>query len=140
VIRRRQPIARSSVPLKRTPLARRSAQRRSEDRERKQVREQVYARDGGCIMRAYGGCAGPIDVDEIVSRGRGGSYLDVDNCQALCRRHHDAKHSRVHYASIIGLWGEHAMRLHVHAELGGEGTLEDEFDLHERALRAFLEG
>jgi len=91
-------------------------------------------------MRVFGGCFGPLDVDEIISRGRGGSWLDVENCQTLCRRHHDLKHSRVHHASIIGLWGEHAMRLHVFNELGDCPTLDDEWDLHEHALRAYNEG
>lgn len=103
------------------------------------MRKVVLERDGGCVMRVYGCCTGPLDVDEIVSRARGGSYLDVSNCQTLCRRHHELKHNRVHHASVIGLWGEHAMRLHVHAALGDDVTLESEWDLHEHALRAFNE-
>ena len=31
-----------------------------------------------------------LDVDEVVGRGvKPGGHLDPDNCQALCRAHHD---------------------------------------------------
>jgi len=142
VIRRRQPLRRGALPPRRVPIKTRSEKRRQADRVRTQVRREVIERDGGCIMRAYGGCdtyGVPLDVDEIVSRGRGGDYLNPANCQTLCRRHHDLKHSRIHYASIIGLWGDAAMRLHVHNELGADFDLADEFELHERALRAYNE-
>lgn len=45
-------------------------------------------------------------------RGRGGSWLDDENCQTLCRRHHDLKHTRPHLASILGLYGEPMQHKH----------------------------
>lgn len=33
-----------------------------------------------------------VDVDEILSRGRGGDYCDPANCQTTCRPCHAAKH------------------------------------------------
>lgn len=41
--------------------------------------------DARCQRRA-------VDVDEILSRGRGGDYCDPDNCQTTCRPCHEAKH------------------------------------------------
>lgn len=90
-------------------------------------------------MREHGGCIGPLDVDEVVSRGRGGSALDAANCQCLCRRHHEMKHNRVHFASIIGLWGERAEQLHVHRVLGDDYSLQDLHDMRAHALRAYNE-
>lgn len=82
-------------------------------------------------------CSGPLDVDEIVSRGRGGSALDPDNCQTLCRAHHDAKHSHIHAASILGLWGSAAMELHTSQELGPSASIQDRLDLGVWALDVF---
>lgn len=93
-------------------------------------------------MRGHGGCktyGEALDVDEIVSRGRGGSALDPDNCQTLCRRHHELKHQRVHYASIIGLWGVQAQLLHIHQDLGAGFTPEAAAELRARALRLYNE-
>ena len=88
-------------------------------------------------MRQFGSCRGPLDVDEIVSRGRGGSYLIDENCQTLCRRHHEMKHQRIHFASIIGLWGEVARRKHEAQEIGTDASLDDRFELSARALAEF---
>lgn len=48
-------------------------------------------------------CFGPLDVDEIIPRGRGGSHLDADNCQVLCRAHHRWKHDNPAQAERLGL-------------------------------------
>lgn len=132
MIRRRSPLKRGVPLVRKTPLRQRSKKRRAEERERADLRARVIERDGGCVvasMIAFARCAGPLDVDEIVSRGRGGSYLDDANTQTLCRRHHEAKHSHTHAASILGLWGEHARRIHVRQELGDSPSLEDLWDL-----------
>ena len=132
MIRRRSPLKRGAAPIRRTPLRARSKKRRSEERERADVRVRVLARDGGCLIRSwtpFARCEGPLDVDEIISRGRGGSYLDDENCQTLCRRHHEAKHRHIHVASILGLWGEKARALHVAQELGDEAPLGSVYDL-----------
>lgn len=128
MIRRRSAMKRGAPLKRKTPLRQRSKKRRSEERERADVIERVIARDGGCVL-ASPRCEGPLDVDEIISRGRGGSYLDEENCQTLCRRHHEAKHHHTHAASILGLWGDVARELHVRQELGVDPSVEDLFDL-----------
>jgi len=132
MIRRRSPLKRGSAPIRRTPLRSYSKKRRAEIRERSDVIARVIARDGGCLVQTwtpFARCDGPLDVDEIISRGRGGSYLDDENCQTLCRRHHEAKHSHTHAASILGLWGDRARALHVRQELGDDPPLGSEYDL-----------
>jgi hypothetical protein len=45
-----------------------------------------------CEVRWDGGCEGrAVDVDEIVGRGVGGSFLDESNCQTTCRHCHRMK-------------------------------------------------
>lgn len=70
-----------------------SKKRAAQLRQRAKVRKEVLTRDG-FTCRARGGllpgrCWGDLDVHEVVSRGRGGSFLDPENCVTLCRRHHD---------------------------------------------------
>lgn len=132
MIRRRSPLRRGASLERRTPLRPRSKKRRAEERERADVRARVLERDRGCIITGWSPfvrCEGPLDVDEIISRGRGGSYLDEENCQTLCRRHHEAKHRHTHAASILGLWGDRARVLHVRQELGDDPPLGAEYDL-----------
>lgn len=139
-MKRRQPLRRNGAPLRRTPLARVSRKRRIEDRERIDVRKRVMQRDRGCVLAHWGGCWGPLDVDEIVPRGRGGSFLDDENCQVLCRGHHDRKHAKPHVASILGLYGDDMREKHRVLELGEGYALEDAFDLAEWALEEFTGG
>lgn len=72
-----------------------SKKRARENRQRVKVREEVLTRDG-FTCRARGGiipevrrCSGPLDVHEVIGRGRGGSFLDPENCVTLCRAHHE---------------------------------------------------
>lgn len=78
---------------RRTRLASQSRKRRAEARARRDVVAEVVARDGGCVARDLVPeveCWGPLDVDEVVSRGvRPGGHLDAGNAQALCRGHHE---------------------------------------------------
>lgn len=48
-------------------------------------------------------CGGPLDVDEIRARSAGGDYLNPDECQVLCRRHHDWKHANPQAAHDAGI-------------------------------------
>lgn len=43
------------------------------------------------------------DVHEVVTRARGGSILDADNCRAICRACHDWIHSHPADATTVGL-------------------------------------
>jgi 5-methylcytosine-specific restriction endonuclease McrA len=85
-------------PARRKPLPWKSEKRRLEAGEREHVRLAVIRRDGGCVAirrGAPGPCRSPwadrpeLEVHEVKSRGRGGSYLDPGNCVAVCQSHHD---------------------------------------------------
>jgi 5-methylcytosine-specific restriction endonuclease McrA len=89
------------------PLRSQSARRAAERTERARVRQIVEARDRRCVAAIIVPeviCAGPMDVDEIVPRSaRPGGHLDPDNCQLLCRAHHDWKHAHPADAADRGL-------------------------------------
>jgi hypothetical protein len=92
-------VKRSPPPARRTPLARgttpiprESARRKRETGTRAKVKRTALDRDGGCSVAIdipEIACAGPLDADEILSRGRGGSHLDDANVRIACRAHHD---------------------------------------------------
>lgn len=87
-------------------LSPRSKRREEEAAERFIVRGLVMARDRYCVAEKLVPqvtCGGPLDVDEIVGRGVGGDYLDPNNCNVLCRRHHDWKHANPEAAHAAGL-------------------------------------
>lgn len=75
--------------------------------KRTEVRRIVLQRDMGlCQAKFLVGsiaCSGPLDIDEVIPRGRGGNYLDPDNCQVLCRAHHRWKHDNPAEAERLGL-------------------------------------
>lgn len=95
----------SKKPLTSNPETTRAWQRRTRKRlpheskkhakergKRTAVREAVLKRDRRC--RAYGilpgPCGGQMDVHEVIARARWtGGYLVPENCQAVCRVHHD---------------------------------------------------
>jgi 5-methylcytosine-specific restriction endonuclease McrA len=56
-----------------------------------------------CQLRVTCQGAPAVDVDEIVSRARGGSILDPANCQTACRACHDWKHANPVEAERLGL-------------------------------------
>ena len=52
-----------------------------------------------------GDCWGPLDVDEIVLRSQlKDAELIEDNCQVLCRKHHQWKHENPSKARELGLY------------------------------------
>lgn len=96
------------TPLKRGgPIRQQSKKRVAERSERERVVAAVKARAGGrCearFMVPEVKCWGPMDVDEYVLRSAGGSHLDEENCQLLCRGHHDWKHAEPILAAERGL-------------------------------------
>lgn len=98
----------NSTLRRRKRLAPRSPKRIAEAEARDEVRTVVRARAGGrCEARHLVPsvkCWGPLDVDEIESRGtHPGSHLDPDLCQLLCRAHHDWKHAHPAAALELGL-------------------------------------
>lgn len=76
--------------MKRTPLRRMSKKRKAQIPLRKKVIEEVMDRDRGLCQAALPGLCRvqASDVHEILTRARGGSILDPDNCIALCRPCH----------------------------------------------------
>lgn len=99
-------VKRSQPPRRRAPLRPVSPRRESERASRTRIRTLALIRDGGCIAPARVPevhCWGPLDCDEWRPRGEGGSHLDLDNVQVLCRAHHDWKHAHPIEAAHRGL-------------------------------------
>lgn len=76
--------------LKRTGLKPVSKKRLALRSKRDRVREQVLERDqNACQAGIVGLCTfHATDVHEILTRGRGGSIYEPDNCLSLCRSCH----------------------------------------------------
>lgn len=96
-----------TVKVKRPRINFMSQKTKNEMPEREQVRRIVFARDMGLCRAKFlvtsMQCSGPLDVDEVIPRGRGGNYLDPTNCQVLCRAHHRWKHDNPAEAERLGL-------------------------------------
>jgi hypothetical protein len=96
---RRTGLARTSElnrggELKRTGRLRpRSKKTEAKYRARRVLVADLLEQRPWCEIRWDDRCQGrAVDVDEILSRGRGGDYCDPDNCQTTCRNCHSAKH------------------------------------------------
>jgi len=96
----------------RPPMSPMSDKRRAELPRRAEVRREVLERDGSCVAAGLVpevACSSPnpdrprLEVDEIAGRGRGGDWLDPENCQALCQAHHDWKTREPAKAEALGL-------------------------------------
>lgn len=96
--------------MKRTRLEPVSAKRRVQSAERARVRVEVLARDGGCraaelpqVPCGWIPDRAPLEVHEVIPRGRGGDWLDVDNCVSLCPQSHDWVTEHPREATELGL-------------------------------------
>lgn len=102
-----KPVYLRESKLKRTPLKFASNKTKKNASKRTEVRRIVMQRDMGlCRAKFLVGsitCSGPLDIDEVIPRGRGGNYLDPENCQVLCRAHHRWKHDNPAEAERLGL-------------------------------------
>ena len=67
----------------------RSAKREAELPDRRQLVADVLHRRPYCEMRVVCDGAYSQDVHEVLTRGRGGDYLDAANVLAVCRACHD---------------------------------------------------
>jgi len=107
VLRSTQCPQKPSIASKRSKLKPNSKKRIKQFSERKEVRRIVLTRDmlqcRAKFLVLSIECQGPLDVDEIIPRGRGGDWLDIDNCQVLCRAHHTWKHDHPAEAERLGL-------------------------------------
>lgn len=91
-LRRSTPLQAKAGLGRRTKLQGVSQKRKAIEQPRRVLVDLVLSRDGfTCRARTLlpGRCGGPLDVHEVLSRARGGSILDPDNCLTLCRLHHD---------------------------------------------------
>lgn len=107
--------------LKRSRLKPASDKKLAEIEARPEIREAVFARDGGCIARHFslGTCFGRWEADEIVPRSGGGDPLDIDDIQTLCLRHHAIKtHHEVKAAARLGLYGVERQHRTLNLEIG----------------------
>lgn len=75
---------------RKTPLRKRSKKQAANQRDWNAITRSKLERGETCVDGPVG-CAGPIDGDHIVPRGRGGAWTE-DNHALRCRRHHDIKH------------------------------------------------
>ena len=102
-----KPFVVSEKKLKPTRLNFASQKTKDNAPKRAEVRRIVLQRDMGLCQARFLvtsiTCSGNLDVDEIIPRGRGGNYLDPDNCQVLCRAHHRWKHDNPAEAERLGL-------------------------------------
>lgn len=75
-------------PKWRKPLPAKSERRYSENEYRAAIRQQVFDRDGGCVMHGegWGECAGPDTPHHLKKASAGGSYT-LTNLVTLCARH-----------------------------------------------------
>lgn len=117
MIERREPLKRSTKPLKRSQLrrptksiAQYSPSRRTEIPARSAVVEYVTRRDrGACQAKDRVGhvrCAGPLDPHEIIPRSAWRlGYLDPTNIIMVCRAHHDWIGDHPKVAHLRGLHG-----------------------------------
>lgn len=82
----------------------RSRKRQREMVARRALVARVLLARPWCEIRWDGGCEGrAVDVDEIVGRGVGGSFLDESNVQTACRYCHARKHASPREAQRRGL-------------------------------------
>jgi hypothetical protein len=102
-----KPFSLPKNKLEPTSLNFASSKTKNNAAKREEVRRIVTQRDMGlCQAKFLVGsitCSAGLDIDEIIPRGRGGNYLDPDNCQVLCRAHHRWKHDNPAEAERLGL-------------------------------------
>lgn len=97
-------LQRKTALTSRTPLVRKTPWpvRRTRLRPRSKRMAEIYRtirvplvkalleENPWCQIRIEGVCTGrAVDVDEVLSRARGGSITDPDNCRTTCRPCHD---------------------------------------------------
>ena len=87
--------------MRRSPIAPVSKKRRSENRKRRKLTDAMKRE--GPVMCGFCGCCRADDFHEIVSRARGGSITDPENCIPLCRPCHDRATTEPVWAAELGL-------------------------------------
>ena len=92
--------------LKRTPLAKQSKKRQSEQYAYQKAKGELVAKTGGqCEARVTGICTGyASDLHHLKFRSRGASYVPgEDEARILCRACHSWVHANTREARALGL-------------------------------------
>jgi 5-methylcytosine-specific restriction endonuclease McrA len=79
-----------------------SRKRIAELRHRPDVRRAVFVRDGGCIVKDWGSCFGPLTVHHLLKASQGGKYTE-ENLVTLCSFHNDKVECEPLQAQALGL-------------------------------------
>lgn len=98
-------LARTGAPLRRTRLSPISARRRADLPRRAQVRDDVHARDGGCLLEHYGigPCGGRLELHELRKASQGDDTYTFDNGVSLCTVHNQWVEDNPTLAHLLGL-------------------------------------
>lgn len=92
-LERRTGLKRGNGPERKNGLKARSKKTEKRYRVRRVLVAELLEQRPWCEIGWDDRCEGrSVDVDEVLSRGRGGDYCDPDNCQTTCRPCHGAKH------------------------------------------------
>ena len=85
-LERKTPLRSTGNPARKTPIAKQSAKRKQENRERRAMADALFP-DGRpeCVVPWCGRLAD--DLHEPLTRARRGSITDPDNAVPTCRRH-----------------------------------------------------
>lgn len=80
-----------------------SKERKADLARRKEIRELVFARDGGCLAEGvWGPCFGPLTAHHLLKASQGGKY-EMDNLISLCAWHNAEVENRPDEAHYLGL-------------------------------------
>jgi hypothetical protein len=110
---RRKAALKYQETQQRKPLRAESPKRARENRQRTKMRREAF---GYAPMCAVPGCCNRADdLHEVLSRARGGSITDPENCVPLCSPHHgDITDTEPQWAYDMGLlrhsWDETSER------------------------------
>lgn len=98
-------LARTGAPLRRTRLAPISARRRADLPRRARVRDDVHARDGGCLLEQYGigPCGGRLELHELRKASQGDDTYTAANGVSLCTIHNGWVEDNPLLAHVLGL-------------------------------------
>jgi 5-methylcytosine-specific restriction endonuclease McrA len=91
-------------PKWRKPIKVKSERRYSENEYRAAIRQQVFDRDGGCLLASEdaGECAGPDTPHHLLKASAGGPYT-LDNLVTLCARHNTWVEDNPEHARRLGM-------------------------------------
>lgn len=86
-------VMKRTALTRRTPLRAQSKRRKAEAVVRRALVAQMLDDRPFCEIQWDDRCEGlAVEVDELLGRGVGGSFLAEDNCQTTCRYCHRQKH------------------------------------------------